>query len=161
MIPAGFHELWSTDRVAQNAAYQSFMAATRQPVDWADAVWEDVVAHLSSRDSHDRAIAGLHDDVQEHHHGRFEGRGGQHLEDLRAFRQRCDLGDAVSAHHPGGNAADNALIVNYQSMGDGVRLLLLCPGFLGVAVRGVGTPATTPSLAPSRFTRTTTGCKHR
>lgn len=58
MIPAGFHELWSTDRAAQNAAYQTFMAATQQPVSWAYAVWDDIVAHLSSRDNHDRAIAG-------------------------------------------------------------------------------------------------------
>jgi hypothetical protein len=58
MIPAGFPELWSTDRAAQNAAYRTFMAATQQPVSWAYAVWDDLVAHLSSRDNHERAIAG-------------------------------------------------------------------------------------------------------
>ncbi|MGV8833066.1 MAG: hypothetical protein ACOH2N_13900 [Devosia sp.] len=58
MIPAGFHDLWSTDRAAQNAAYRQFMAATAGPVDWAYVVWDDVVAHLAASDNHDRAIAG-------------------------------------------------------------------------------------------------------
>ena len=58
MIPAGFSDLWSTDRAAQNAAYEAVMAATATPVDWSYAVWDDVVAHLHSPDNHDRAIAG-------------------------------------------------------------------------------------------------------
>lgn len=58
MIPAGFSDLWSTDRAAQNAAYQAIMAAAAVPVDWAYDVWDDVVAHLASADNHDRAIAG-------------------------------------------------------------------------------------------------------
>ena len=33
MIPSGFHELWSTNRAAQDTAYQAFMGATQQPVD--------------------------------------------------------------------------------------------------------------------------------
>lgn len=58
MMPPGWSELWSSDRTAQNAAYKQFMAATKAPVDWAYAVWDDVVAHLAASNNHDRAIAG-------------------------------------------------------------------------------------------------------
>lgn len=57
MIPQNFTELWSTDRAAQNAAYQAIMAETAAPVAWAYAAWDEVVAHLASADNHDRAIA--------------------------------------------------------------------------------------------------------
>lgn len=56
-VPAGFSDIWSTDRQAQNAAYTSVLAATAVPVDWAYDVWDDVVAHLASKDNHDRSIA--------------------------------------------------------------------------------------------------------
>jgi hypothetical protein len=56
--PAGFADLWSTDRHRQNAAYAALMeASATAPVPWADAVWDDVVANLKHRDNHNRAIA--------------------------------------------------------------------------------------------------------
>lgn len=58
MIPARFSDLWSADRAAQNLAYHAVMSATATPVDWAYDVWDDVMAHLTSADNHDRAIAG-------------------------------------------------------------------------------------------------------
>ncbi len=39
MIPADFADLWGTDRDRRNAAYQSFMDATTEPVPWAHDVW--------------------------------------------------------------------------------------------------------------------------
>ncbi|TAK13013.1 MAG: hypothetical protein EPO32_06550 [Anaerolineae bacterium] len=50
--------LWTTDRDAQNAAYAFVMQAAEQPVDWAYAVWDVVVANLTHADNHNRAIAG-------------------------------------------------------------------------------------------------------
>lgn len=49
--------LWSTDREAQNQAFFAFLEATEQPVDWAYEIWDDVVANLSHKDNHNRAIA--------------------------------------------------------------------------------------------------------
>jgi len=56
-VPANYKDLWSKDRDAQNAAYNNVLAAAALPVDWAYSVWDDLVAHLSSADNHDRAIA--------------------------------------------------------------------------------------------------------
>lgn len=47
----------STDSNVQNEAYNALMAATDQPVDWAYAVWDDMVADLTHKDNHRRAIA--------------------------------------------------------------------------------------------------------
>jgi hypothetical protein len=58
MIPADFADLWGADRDRRNAAYQSFMDATGEPVPWAHDVWDDVVANLAHPDNHNRAIAG-------------------------------------------------------------------------------------------------------
>lgn len=55
--PAAYDDLWSTDRVAQNTAYTTVLALADTPVDWSYEVWDDVVAHLSSTDNHDRTIA--------------------------------------------------------------------------------------------------------
>jgi hypothetical protein len=55
--PAGFADLWGTDRDRQNAAYESFMDATTAPVPWAPEVWDEVVANLAHPDNHNRAIA--------------------------------------------------------------------------------------------------------
>jgi hypothetical protein len=49
--------LWSTDRALQNDALSSILAATESQVDWAYEVWDQVVAHLTHKDNHDRAIA--------------------------------------------------------------------------------------------------------
>lgn len=56
-LQARWADLWSNDRAAQNAAYASIMALTEQPVDWAYAVWDEVVANLTHADNHNRAIA--------------------------------------------------------------------------------------------------------
>jgi hypothetical protein len=49
--------LWTTDRALQNDAFASILTATEKPVDWAYEVWDQVVAHLTHHDNHDRAIA--------------------------------------------------------------------------------------------------------
>lgn len=56
-LPLDFADLWSADRARQNAAYTHLMALTDAPVDWAYGAWDDVIAHLSAKDNHDRAIA--------------------------------------------------------------------------------------------------------
>lgn len=56
-VPASYSDMWSTDRQAQYAAYTEVWAAAAAPVEWAYDVWDDVIAHLSSRDNHDRSIA--------------------------------------------------------------------------------------------------------
>jgi hypothetical protein len=58
MTPERFGDLWSKDRAAQNSAYAAILPLAEARVDWAYAVWEDVVEHLGSTDNHDRAIAG-------------------------------------------------------------------------------------------------------
>jgi len=55
-MPA-FQDVWSADRAKQNAAYATLMAATAAPVPWAGEVWDDLVAHLTDQDNHNRAIA--------------------------------------------------------------------------------------------------------
>ena len=55
--PADFDDLWGKDRQKQNLAFTAVLAETVEPVDWAYAVWDDLVAHLASKDNHDRAIA--------------------------------------------------------------------------------------------------------
>lgn len=54
---AQFDSLWSTDRARQNAAYTFILQALEQPVDWAYAVWDEVVGMLSHPDNHNRSIA--------------------------------------------------------------------------------------------------------
>jgi hypothetical protein len=49
--------LWSQDRELQNKAFISILEATDKPVDWAYNVWDDLVAGLSHKDNHVRAIA--------------------------------------------------------------------------------------------------------
>lgn len=49
--------LTSADKETQNQAYYALLAATEQPVDWAYDIWDDLVAYLSHKDNHLRAIA--------------------------------------------------------------------------------------------------------
>ena len=49
--------LWSEDRELQNKAFFRVLEATDKPVDWAYDVWDDIVANLSHKDNHNRAIA--------------------------------------------------------------------------------------------------------
>jgi hypothetical protein len=56
-LPENFADLWSADRSRQNQAFHHVLDATREPVDWAYEVWDDVVANLTHKDNHNRAIA--------------------------------------------------------------------------------------------------------
>jgi hypothetical protein len=49
--------LWSEDRVLQNKAFFHILEETYKPVDWAYEVWDELVANLSHKDNHNRAIA--------------------------------------------------------------------------------------------------------
>jgi hypothetical protein len=49
--------LQSEDREIQNKAFIDILEMTDQPVDWAYEVWDDMVAGLSHRDNHVRAIS--------------------------------------------------------------------------------------------------------
>jgi hypothetical protein len=49
--------LSSPDKELQNEAFFALMAATDQPVDWAYLVWDELVASLTHKDNHYRAIA--------------------------------------------------------------------------------------------------------
>lgn len=50
-------DLHSDDANRQNVAFQSLMAATREPVDWAYEVWDELLAVLKNGDNRQRAIA--------------------------------------------------------------------------------------------------------
>jgi hypothetical protein len=50
-------DIHSADRDARNRAYHAVIEATDRPVDWAYDVWDGVVADLTHRDNHVRAIA--------------------------------------------------------------------------------------------------------
>jgi hypothetical protein len=49
--------LRSEDHGLQDAAFQFLMATTRQPVEWAYLVWDDLLALLKAGDNRQRAIA--------------------------------------------------------------------------------------------------------
>jgi hypothetical protein len=55
--PRNFDDLWSADRVKQNTAFKQVIAITSRPVDWANDVWDEVLANLTHKDNHNRAIA--------------------------------------------------------------------------------------------------------
>jgi hypothetical protein len=57
MIYAYFEDLWSTDRPRQSRAFFAFLEATDRPVEWAYEIWDRLLAGLSHKDSHVRAIA--------------------------------------------------------------------------------------------------------
>jgi hypothetical protein len=50
-------QIRSDDKDLQNKAYFSIIEATDTPVDWAYEVWDEMVADLSHKDNHRRAIA--------------------------------------------------------------------------------------------------------
>ena len=49
--------LWTDDRVRQNQAYNYILEATDKSVNWAYEVWDELLANLSHKDNHNRAIA--------------------------------------------------------------------------------------------------------
>src|SRR5688572_21516831 len=51
------NNLWTDDRDRQNKAYYYVLEATDKPVDWAYEVWDELLANLSHKDNHNRAIA--------------------------------------------------------------------------------------------------------
>ena len=55
---ASLEELRSPDKERQNGAFQALMAASQEPVDWAYAVWDDLLRIVVDGDNRQRAIAG-------------------------------------------------------------------------------------------------------
>ena len=51
------NNLWTDDRDRQNQAYYYILEATDKPVNWAYEVWDELLANLSHKDNHNRAIA--------------------------------------------------------------------------------------------------------
>ncbi|HEX2697249.1 MAG TPA: hypothetical protein VHM28_06030 [Anaerolineales bacterium] len=49
--------LWSKDRQLQNTAFESILKRTDKPVDWAYEAWDELLANLTDKDNHNRAIA--------------------------------------------------------------------------------------------------------
>jgi hypothetical protein len=56
-LRASLDNLWSDDRALQNQAFLSVIKLTGEPVDWANEVWDELLANLSHKDNHNRAIA--------------------------------------------------------------------------------------------------------
>ena len=56
-IKAAVANIRSGDRAVQGGAFSSLMEATELPVGWAYEVWDDLLAGLTHRDNHLRAIA--------------------------------------------------------------------------------------------------------
>ena len=52
-----FDNLWSQDAELQNKAFLYILKVTDNPVDWAYEVWDRLVAGLSHKDNHVRAIS--------------------------------------------------------------------------------------------------------
>ena len=57
VLRASLDNLWSQDQALQNEAFLSILKLTDQPVDWAYEVWDELLANLSHKDNHNRAIA--------------------------------------------------------------------------------------------------------
>lgn len=51
------NNLWTDDRDLQNNAYSYILEATDKPVDWTYEVWDELLANLTHKDNHNRAIA--------------------------------------------------------------------------------------------------------
>ena len=49
--------LWSEDRELQNKAFFHILEKTDKPVDWAYEAWDELLANLTHKDNHNRAIA--------------------------------------------------------------------------------------------------------
>src|SRR5258708_10955056 len=57
IIRTNLDNLFSDDREVQNMAFSFILEATDKPVNWAYDVWDDMVAVLTHKDNHVRAIA--------------------------------------------------------------------------------------------------------
>lgn len=56
-IRTHFDNIRSTDKDTQNAGYYAIIEATDKPVDWAYELWDEMVADLTHKDNHRRAIS--------------------------------------------------------------------------------------------------------
>ena len=54
---ARLDDLRSEEAARENAAFEYFMEATKEPVGWAYEVWDEVVERLGHRSNRQRAIA--------------------------------------------------------------------------------------------------------
>jgi hypothetical protein len=54
---ASLEDLRSSDKERQNRGYTSLLQATREPVDWAYAIWDDLLQLLVAGDNRQRSIA--------------------------------------------------------------------------------------------------------
>ena len=52
-----FENIRSTDKDVQNEGYYAVIEATDKPVDWAYEAWDEMLADLTHKDNHRRAIA--------------------------------------------------------------------------------------------------------
>ena len=56
-IRTNIDNLWSEDRELQNKAFYYILETTDKPVDWAYEAWDELLANLTHKDNHNRAIA--------------------------------------------------------------------------------------------------------
>lgn len=56
-IRSNLNNLWSEDRQLQNDAFTHILKVTDKPVDWAYEAWDELLANLTHKDNHNRAIA--------------------------------------------------------------------------------------------------------
>lgn len=57
LVKRSLDDLQSNDKGLQGEAFQNLMAATAEPVDWADEVWDELLSILRGKDNRGRAIA--------------------------------------------------------------------------------------------------------
>src|SRR3954447_3078246 len=55
---ASVEDLRSSDKERQNRAFQALLAVSREPVDWAYAVWDELLRTVVEGDNRQRSIAG-------------------------------------------------------------------------------------------------------
>lgn len=56
-IKSYFEQLQSQDKGAQYEAYNQILAATKEKVDWAYEVWDELIKDLTDSDNHRRSRA--------------------------------------------------------------------------------------------------------
>jgi len=56
-IRTNLDNLWSEDRELQNKAFTYILKVTDKPVGWAYEAWDELLANLTHKDNHNRAIA--------------------------------------------------------------------------------------------------------
>ncbi len=56
-VPSNFADLWHEDRQRQGTAFEQILDQTSQPVDWAYAVWDELLKQLADKNNRNRSIA--------------------------------------------------------------------------------------------------------